>query len=199
MGFSKSYLGCGIAAAALAVIVSGTDARRKQTLAPHELKGGDAPPPILSEPRTLPKSANLESAEEPRLRVVLVAKGLKQPWSIAFLPDGAMLVTERSGRLRMVRNGKLASTEVEGVPPVHTGGPRGLQGLMDIALHPRFDENHWVYLAYHRPAAGDRGETVLARGRGTAERWWMCGRYSAPEPRIPKLRGSRLGAMGCCT
>jgi aldose sugar dehydrogenase len=76
-----------------------------------------------------------------------------------------MLVTERKGRLRVVRHGKLqASTPDDGVPPVQTGGPRGLQGLMDIALHPRFNENGWVYLTFHRPAEGDAGETVLARG-----------------------------------
>jgi glucose/arabinose dehydrogenase len=113
---------------------------------------------------------NFESAEERHLRIVVVTKGLQQPWSVAFLPDGAMLVTERIGRLRIVRNGRLAPTPVAGVPPVQTGGPRGLQGLMDIALHPDFDENNWVYLAYHKPAGGDAGETVLARGiwNGTA-------------------------------
>jgi aldose sugar dehydrogenase len=83
---------------------------------------------------------------------------------MAFLPDGAMLVTERSGRLRVVRHGVLQPSPVAGVPQVHTGGPRGLQGLMDIALHPRFSENRWVYLAYHKPIGDDSGETVLARG-----------------------------------
>src|SRR5262245_21615207 len=143
---------------------------RKVTLAPHELHEGDAPPAIVWEAPALPSSINLESAEERHLRVVALAKGLEQPWSLAFLPDGSMLVTERSGRLRIVRDGKLASAPVLGVPVVQTGGPRGLQGLMDIALHPDFANNKWVYLAYHRPAGGGAGETVLARGtwNGTA-------------------------------
>jgi glucose/arabinose dehydrogenase len=104
------------------------------------------------------------------LRVVLITRGLEQPWSIVFLPDGTMLLTERAGRLRIVRNGKLESLPVDGVPPVFTGGPRGLQGLMDIALHPNFAQNRWVYLAYHKPVGSDAGETVLARGtwNGTA-------------------------------
>ncbi len=129
------------------------------------MNSADAPPPIKSEPQPITKRVmDLETAEEPHLRIVVVAKGLEQPWSLAFLPDGAMLVTERKGRLRIVRDGKLLPDPVSGVPPVHTGGPRGLQGLMDIALHPRFAENKWVYLAYHRPTNTGEGETVLARG-----------------------------------
>jgi len=148
------------------VVFAGTNAHlRKQTLAPHELGDGSAPPPIIRNPIPLPGiNIKFDSAEEPRLRAVVVAQGLQQPWSAAFLPDGAILVTERSGRLRIIRNGKLAASPVPGIPQVQTGGPRGLQGLMDIALHPHFDENHWIYLAFHRPADGGAGETVLARG-----------------------------------
>ncbi len=95
----------------------------------------------------MPKgNINYESAEEPRLRIVVLAKGLQQPWSMAFLPDGAILVTERIGRLGIVRNGNLVSSPVAGVPAVKPGGPRGLQGLMDVVLHPHFSENKWVYL-----------------------------------------------------
>jgi aldose sugar dehydrogenase len=154
-----------LAAAIGLVIGFGGERVTRQTLAPHEINKGDAPPPILWEPPDLPQgSLNVETAEERHIRVVVVAKGLVQPWSLAFLPDGAILVTERSGRLRIVRNGRLAPEPVPGVPAVQTGGPRGLQGLMDVALHPRFNENKWVYLAYHKPAPGGAGETVLARG-----------------------------------
>jgi len=100
--------------------------------------------------------------EHRTLRVVVVARGLEQPWSIAFLPDGDMLVTERPGRLRLIRDGVLDPNPVRGVPAVHSPG---LQGLMDVVLHPRFQDNHWVYLSYHRPAGEDAGEAVLARGR----------------------------------
>ena len=84
-----------------ALSIIGAQHLRKATLAPHELHEGDAPPPIVWEPPSLPDSMHLESAEERQLRVVVMAKGLEQPWSLAFLPDGAMLVTERSGRLRI--------------------------------------------------------------------------------------------------
>jgi glucose/arabinose dehydrogenase len=90
------------------------------------------------------------------------ASGLQQPWSIAFLPDGDMLVTERAGRVRLIRDGVLVPEPVAGMPEVQSGG---LQGLMDIALHPDFEQNRFVYLAYHRPTETTDGETVLARAR----------------------------------
>src|SRR5215213_3793841 len=173
MRFSKRLrlqLGMAVAVATASVTL-GAQKLRKQTIAPHELNSTDAPPPIIWETPALPDgSINFESAEERNLRMVVVTKGLQQPWSVAFLPDGAMLVTERCGRLRIVRNGSLVSSPVAGLPAVQTGGARGLQGLMDIALHPHFDENKWVYLAYHKPTGVDDGETVLARGMwdGTA-------------------------------
>jgi glucose/arabinose dehydrogenase len=68
-----------------------------------------------------------------------------------------------------VRNGHLMKDPVAGVPAVYAGGPRGLQGLMDVALHPRFAENAWVYLAYHKPTADGGGETALARGSWNGE------------------------------
>ena len=112
------------------------------------------------------------------LRVVVMAR-LQQPWSIVFLPDGNIFVTERGGRLRIIRNGILDPNPVAGVPRVQAAG---LQGLMDVVLHPRFAENHYVYLAYHKPvpipgappaasgAPAMAGETTLARGtwNGTA-------------------------------
>ena len=120
MRFSKrSWLHWGMAVAAATAAVLGSRAQqvRKQTLAPHELNSGDAPPPIIRETPALPVgSVNVESAEERYLRVVVVTKGLQQPWSVAFLPDGAMLVTERCGRLRIVRHGRLDLAPVAGVP-----------------------------------------------------------------------------------
>jgi aldose sugar dehydrogenase len=157
-----------VVVAAGAVAASG--AQQRQTLAPHELKNSDAPPPIIWSTPDLPaRPVNLESAEERRLRLTVMAKGLQQPWSVAFLPDGAMLLTERTGSIRVLRGSRL-SDPIEGVPPVHTGGPRGLQGLMDVVLHPRFAENHWVYWTYHKPVGQDEGATTLARGRWDGDR-----------------------------
>ncbi len=97
------------------------------------------------------------------VRVVVVTKGLSHPWGMAFLPDGGILVTERdSGQLRMVRDGVLDPEPVAGVPAVFTGG---LAGLMDVALHPAFDENRLVYLSYSRPLGDDEATIALIRGR----------------------------------
>src|SRR5205085_2462353 len=90
-----------------------------------------------------------------------VTKGLNQPWSMAFLPDGNILVTERPGRLRIVRNGVLDPKPVDGVPRVQA---QGLAGLMDLALHPRFSENKLVYLTYHKPV-NNAGVITLAHAR----------------------------------
>src|SRR4029077_13145598 len=80
------------------------------------------------------------------------ADGLESPWSLAFLPDGNMLVTERAGRLRIIRNGVLDPKPVAGVPVAYSAGESGLpgavHGFMDIALHPKFAENGFVYLTY---------------------------------------------------
>ena len=96
-------------------------------------------------------------------RVTTVVDGLNSPWSLAFLPGGDMLVTERGGDLRIVRNGALVPTPVAGVPQVRTGGQGG---LLDVALHPDFASNRLVYLSYSKPSADDSlGTTAVVRGR----------------------------------
>ncbi len=95
-------------------------------------------------------------------RVTTVATGLVNPWSMAFLPNGDMLVTERPGRLRLVRNGKLLETPVAGTPEVVA---RGQGGLLDVVLHPAFDTNKYVYLSYSKPVAGGNGTTAVARAK----------------------------------
>lgn len=102
------------------------------------------------------------------LRLTPLAGGLQNPWSIAFLPgfaaQGRLLVTERPGRLRVVeRDGRL-SAPIQGLPPVVA---RGQGGLLDVALHPGFERNQWVYWSYAEPApAGQSGNsTAVARGR----------------------------------
>jgi glucose/arabinose dehydrogenase len=95
-------------------------------------------------------------------RVVTVAEGLVVPWSMAWLPNGDMLVTERPGRLRVVRGGTLLPDPVAGVPAVRSGGQGG---LFDVMPHPDFATNRLLYLSYAKEGADGRGTTVVARGR----------------------------------
>ena len=103
-----------------------------------------------------------DTAEQHKIRVSVVARGLSHPWAIAFLPDGDMLVTERPGRLRIVRGGVLDPHPISGLPQMRT---EGNGGLLDVALHPRFADNGLVYLTYTKPAGDGRGSPALARGR----------------------------------
>ncbi|MBM4185925.1 MAG: PQQ-dependent sugar dehydrogenase [Gemmatimonadetes bacterium] len=98
-------------------------------------------------------------------RAVPVVEGFRQPWSMAFLPGGDMLVTEKGGQLRMVRGGKLLPTPIAGVPAVLA---RGQGGLLDVVLHPNFASNRLVYLSYSKPI-GDSTTATTAIGRGRLE------------------------------
>jgi aldose sugar dehydrogenase len=95
-------------------------------------------------------------------RVAIVVEGLEHPWAMAFLPgDEGILITERPGRLRLVRGGTLQPQPIAGVPQVFA---QRQGGLLDVALHPDFASNRLVYLTYSKP--GPRGATTaVARGR----------------------------------
>lgn len=108
-----------------------------------------------------PLGATVVQVEGGQVRLVPVVSGLEHPWSLAFLPGGDMLVTERPGRLRLIRGGVLLPDPVAGVPQV---SPRGQGGLLDVRLHPGFQENGWVYLTYAKPLEGG-ATTALFRGR----------------------------------
>jgi len=111
-------------------------------------------------------AALLLIAAAPPHRITTVASGLDHPWSVAFLPDGRVLVTERAGRLRVIENGKLATQPIAGVPSVyaHSQG-----GLFDVLPHPRFAENRLLYLSY---AGGtpQSNATRIARARLEGDR-----------------------------
>ncbi|NNM05148.1 MAG: PQQ-dependent sugar dehydrogenase [Gemmatimonadetes bacterium] len=108
------------------------------------------------------------SAPTTGFRVVTVAEELVNPWAMAFVPGGDMLVTERPGRLRIIRDGKLLSGPVPGVPAVFA---RGQGGLMDVVLHPDFAANRLVYLSFSKPVdGGSESTTAVVRGRFEGDR-----------------------------
>ena len=138
--------------------------------APVQAQAADpfASPP----PRGLPDRPRVLESDGQRFRVVPIA-GLTRPWALAILPNGDILVTERAGRLRIIRGGVLDPEPVAGVPEVNTGAINA--GLMDIALHPRFAENRLIYFTYSKPMPGgpfedfqgmrDAATVTLARAR----------------------------------
>src|SRR6478672_8332895 len=94
-------------------------------------------------------------SERHGFNVVTLVEGLQNPWSIAWWPDGRMLVTERAGRLRIVgRDFRLDPQIVEGLPEIVV---RGQGGLFDVALHPKYKENGWIYISYSGPGEGGHG------------------------------------------
>ena len=98
---------------------------------------------VLAAPAIGRAQAPLRSAKA-SLRLVTLSHGLVQPWSMAFLPDGRMLITERPGRLRVFANGRLEPTPLAGVPKV---AATGQGGLLDVCLHPNFARNRVLYLS----------------------------------------------------
>ena len=108
-----------------------------------------------------------ESARH-HFQVVTVAEGLDHPWSIAWLPNGDMLVTERPGRLRIVRDGKLLTEPVAGVPSVRA---RGQGGLLEVLPHPDFATNRTLYLSFAKPNEDESlATTAVVRGRLEGDR-----------------------------
>jgi len=128
------------------------------TCAAARVHGQGAPrssPPLPTLPQTLFTS-------ELQIKVSAVATGLSHPWSLAFLPNGDMLVTERSGKLRIVRNGTLDPQPIAGVPTVRA---QVLGGLLEVALHPRFAQNQLLYLTYTKTRDDGLTTTALARAK----------------------------------
>jgi glucose/arabinose dehydrogenase len=100
-------------------------------------------------------------------RWTTVASGLDHPWSLAFLPDGRLLVTERRGTMRIVTPQGEIGAPIAGLSPV---AARSQGGLLDVALDPKFADNHWVYWSYAEPGPGRSNGTAVARGRLNRER-----------------------------
>ena len=141
-----------------------------------------APPPINWPSPPLPDGPLSIDTGLVRPIKVTILKGLNQPWGMAFVPDNngfAILITERGGKLRVVRNGVLDPTPVAGIPADIQAA--GLAGLMDVQLHPKFADNKLVYLTYHKRQANAAPATPLPAG----------GRGPAPAPGVITLARAR--------
>jgi aldose sugar dehydrogenase len=153
-------------AAAVAVVAGGPAAVLGQSSSP-----GDVSPErrVTLGERIV---AERERSEATEYRVVQVAGGLHHPWAVAWLPDGRMLVTERPGNLLLIADARV--TRLEGLPRIDTdedqltapeGGNQG--GLLDVAVHPDYERNGWIYFTYSSPGDAD-GVPDEDRATGTA-------------------------------
>ena len=162
----------------------------KEAKAPVEMAVAEAKVPAISgiaAPHAAPAPAQLS-----RVKIEEVASGLEVPWSLAFLPDGRMLVTERVGRLRYVAPDGALSAPIQGVPAVHA---QGQGGLLDVALSPTFSDDGVIYLSYAEPGEGnDLATTALGRGRLAGERIedWQVIFRQAPRLASGHHFGSRI-------
>jgi len=123
------------------------------------LEASKAPPPPLDAVR---------SSEKHAFRLETVADGLDTPWGLEFLPDGRMLFTERPGRLRILTPGRGLGEPIRGLPQVWV---RQDGGLLDVALHPDYARNGWVYLGYSTQGRGETSMTAIVRGRIKGGAW----------------------------
>jgi len=101
------------------------------------------------------------TSEEHDFYVQTVVEDLDIPWGMAFLPNGSMLITERDGTLRLVNDGELVAEPVGGVPEVFA---RNQGGLLDITLHPEYENNGWIYMSYSKPD-NNTGMTAIVRAK----------------------------------
>jgi glucose/arabinose dehydrogenase len=150
---------CFLTLAALSIGILNTSA------APAPQQAFVVEPPPLDRPLIFDSSTRGPDGGKipgPKYRVVPML-GLNHPYALAFLPDGGMLVTERAGRLRIVRDGKVDPQPIAGIPDVLNTRQRGMN---DLALHPHFAENHWIYFTYYKPVGGStNARATLARAR----------------------------------
>lgn len=168
IGFTYTRGLAAAAAVALAVVtVAGQQPAPPAAGAAQQPAAGAKPPVAPAFPRIPPlpfpdAPQELETLGQ-KVRVVPLYKGLANPWSLTFLPNGDMLVTEKPGRLRIVRKGELDPQPVSGVPTVWAVGQGG---LLEVLPHPRFSENQFLYLTYSKPCAAEKSATTaLARGK----------------------------------
>jgi aldose sugar dehydrogenase len=102
-------------------------------------------------------TGEIVQSQKQKFGIEKITDNLSNPWGIAFLPDGRILVTEREGEIRIIKDGKLLDEKISGVPSVYASGQGG---LLDIQLHPDYGNNGWIYLSYSKPGTNGGGTTI---------------------------------------
>ncbi len=119
-------------------------------------------------PGTITPDGSVRTSERHAFRIEIVAEGLMTPWGMTFLPDGRLLVSERPGTVRVLNLGQPLTPPIAGTPAVWA---RQDGGLLDIAIHPDYAANGWIYLAYCEPGPAPTSTTKIVRGKIRDGRW----------------------------
>ena len=157
-----------LAAVALALLAQSAATTWAQQKVPFSLGVPVAPTGLADQPLG-EGPFTYHTAEQQDIRVTLFTGGLEYPYSMAFLPDGDLLVTERAGRLRIIRKGVLDPQPISGGPPSRFQGKSGaitaIHGYMSLVLHPHFTQNHWIYFSYSKLLAEGGSTVAVARAK----------------------------------
>ena len=112
--------------------------------------------------------SSIDNSNEPaasqkvKLQLDTLSTDLSEPWGMTFLPNGDMLITEKGGEIKIFRNGSFLQQTIQGLPEIRVGGQGG---LLDIELHPDYDNNGWIYFSYSAPGDGRSGNTAVMRAK----------------------------------
>ncbi len=150
-----SILRIGLASAGITIAACSVAPQNTAAVAPN------VAPTAAPTAEASPVQAVSPSSTARGFKQATVTEGLERPWAMAWLPDGSMLISEKAGRLRLLKNGVLEPTPIAGVPSVMSSGQGG---LMDVSIHPRFADNRFVYLTYASGTA-DANRTRIARAK----------------------------------
>lgn len=120
-----------------------------------------------------------------------VTNAVDVPWGMTWLPDGNMLVTGRDGDLYLFEDGDESAQTIEGVPEVYA---EGQGGLLDINLHPQYEENGWIYITYSSPEGGEGANTALMRARLNEDRSSLIDQEVLYKAEPNSTRGQHYGS-----
>ena len=135
------------------------------------------------------KAESQPSSQDFTLETVIT--GIASPWGMIWLPDGTMLITNRSGDLRITENGSLRETPISGVPEVWA---RGQGGLLDIAIDPDYEQNGWIYITYSSPEGGNGANTALMRAQLNDDRTALVNKQVLYKAEPNTSRGQHFGS-----
>ncbi|NGP87549.1 PQQ-dependent sugar dehydrogenase [Fodinibius halophilus] len=136
-------------------------------------------------------SCTAQSSDPPTYTVQTVTTEISVPWGMAWLPDGDMLITERDGAIWRYSDGQLLNEPLDGVPEVWA---RSQGGLLDIAVHPNYSQNGWVYITYSSPKGGGGANTALMRAKLNEDRTKLIDKELLYKAEPNTQRGQHFGS-----